>query len=373
MRRWQRRVAVAWRHLFGAAASTRLGPSRLALWRAGSLWAGMLLLLVVLWQPHARLPHRVYDWFFVVDITQSMNVPDYTWQGQSLSRLQAARLSIRQTLAELPCGSRVALGMFTERNTLNIVRPVEVCSHFAALDQTVAHMDWRMAWAADSFIAHGVFSALEQMPKLGKEMRLMFFTDGQQAPPANPRYMPRFAGTPGAIQGLLVGMGQTTPGRIPKLDDKGAVVGYWEQEEVQRYGNFGMAETLSVLAMEQGQHDRNAGHGAGSALLENAHLSALDAANLQRLATQTGLRYARLETPGQAGKWATGLGMSAYRWADTDLRPWLATLAAASWLLYLLLSFAYHPLWARLARRYQGLRQAWQAGAGKRFFNKEST
>jgi len=34
-----------------------------------------------------------------------------------------------------------------------------------------------------------------------------------------------------------------------------------------------------VLAMEQGQHDRNAGHGPGTDLLGNAHLSALDEQN----------------------------------------------------------------------------------------------
>lgn len=303
------------------------------------------------------LPNRVYDWYFVVDITQSMNVPDYQLAGKSVSRLQIARQSIRKTLSALPCGSRVALGMFTERNVLNVVEPVEVCAHFAALDQTVASMDWRMAWAADSFIAHGLYNALEQAPKLGKHMRVMFFTDGQQAPPANPKYLPAYAGKPGDVQGYLVGMGKPTPGRIPKLDERNAVAGYWEQEEVQRFGNFGMAETLSVLAMEQGQHDRNAGHGPGNDLLANAHLSALDEQNLQRLSETTGLPYVRLDHAAQSSQWATGLGMTAWRRADTDLRPWLALPACVCWLVYLVLTFAESVWVRRLVSGWRGITQ----------------
>jgi mxaL protein len=319
-------------------------------WRKISLVLMLLLLTLALFKPHLMLPNRVYDWYFVVDITQSMNVPDYQMGGKSVSRLQVAKQSIRKTLSALPCGSHVALGMFTERNVVNVVKPVEVCSHFAALDQTVASMDWRMAWAADSFIAHGLYNALEQAPQLGKQMRLMFFTDGQQAPPANPRYMPTYAGKPGDVQGFLVGMGKPTPSKIPKLDEKNAVSGYWEQEEVQRFGNFGMAETLSVLAMEQGQHDRNAGHGPGNTLMENAHLSALDAQNLKRLAETTGLHFVRLDDAAQSSGWATGLGMTAWRWADTDLRPWLAWPAVAAWLVYLALTFA-GSTWIGVLRR----------------------
>ncbi len=344
---------------------SRVWAERLALWlrswrgNSGSVFAWrklclvlmLLLLSFILFKPHWRLPNRVYDWYFVVDITQSMNVSDYQVAGKSISRLQMAKQSIRKTLSALPCGSQVALGMFTERNVVNVVRPIEVCSHFAALDQTVASMDWRMAWAADSFIAHGLYNALAQAPQLGEKMRVMFFTDGQQAPPANPEYMPGFAGKAGEVQGYLVGMGKPVPSKIPKLDEKNAVAGYWEQEEVQRFGNFGMAETLSVLAMEQGQHDRNAGHGPGNSLLENAHLSALDVQNLQRLADTTGLNFVRLDHAGQSSGWATGLGMTAWRWADTDLRPWLAWLVCLIWLAYLLLTFVASP-WLMAFKRF---------------------
>jgi mxaL protein len=334
------------------------GSDKLQARRKLCLIVAVLLLTIALFKPHFMLPNQVYDWYFVVDITQSMNVPDYQVAGKSISRLQMAKDSIRKTLSALPCGSQVALGMFTERNAVNIVKPVEVCSHFAALDQTVASMDWRMAWAADSFIAHGLYNALEQAPTLGKQMRVMFFTDGQQAPPANPKYMPAYAGKPGDVQGYLGGMGKPTPSKIPKLDEKNAVAGYWEQEEVQRFGNFGMAETLSVLAMEQGQHDRNSGHGPGNDLLNNAHLSALDESNLHRLANNTGLTYVRLDTAAQTSDWATGFGMTAWRWADTDFRPWLAWPALLCWLGYLVLTFAGSACFKRLGKCWLSIRMA---------------
>jgi len=291
------------------------------------LLATILLLSICLASPHAHMPRRVFDWFIVLDITQSMNVRDYTSESatgkRSISRLEEAKLAIRQSLRQLPCGSRVALGLFTERDALNIMRPLEVCAHFSALDQTVARMDWRMAWAADSFIGHGVYSAVEQAPKLGKDLRLAFITDGNQAPPVNPRYMPVFPGKPGAVKGYLLGMGKTALSPIPKLDEQDNVSGYWDQEEVMRYGTFGMAEVLSVLAME-GHQDRNAGHSASQSVLSNAHMSGLDETNLQRLSKTTGLEYHRIEHTQQLVQTLTASKMAIWRTADTDLRPWFA-------------------------------------------------
>ncbi len=290
------------------------------------LIAASVLLLACLGAPHMLMPKRVYDWFIVLDITQSMNVRDY--DAQQHSRLQLAKQAIRQSLRSLPCGSRVALGLFTERETLNIVKPLEVCSHFSALDQTVERMDWRMAWAADSFIRHGVFSAVEQTPKLDADMRLLFITDGNQAPPANPKYMPSFAGTPGKVRGYLIGAGQTALSPIPKLDENDNITGYWDADEVMRFGTFGMAETLSVLAME-GYHGRNSPHGSNPLAASNAHLSGLDEAALQKLSSITGLQYLHMEQAGSLRSVMQKSGLGVWRKADTDLRPWLAMAALA--------------------------------------------
>lgn len=300
--------------------------------RGRMLLAAIVLLAISLLQPHATLPRRVFDWFMVLDISQSMNVRDMSDQDSAISRLEFSKRAMRQALRNLPCGSRVALGMFTERNTTNITHPLEVCAHFGALDETIARMDWRMAWAADSFIAHGLFSAISQTPKLGKESRLVFMTDGDQAPPANPKYMPEFSGKVGEVKGYIAGTGSLTPSRIPKLDDKDNIESYWELEDVQRFATFGMAEVQSVLEME-GYHGRNAPHGANPEESSGAHYSALKESNLQRMAKVTGLDYTRLTSVRDLANAMNKTKMAAWRPARTDLRAWLAI--PAMWLILL--------------------------------------
>lgn len=315
-------------------------------WRGNGLLAVLLLLTVCLLRPAAAVPGRVADWFVVVDITQSMNVRDYTLNGKNVSRLEYAKSSIREGLRGLPCGSRVALGLFTERDTLSVTRPLEICRHYSALEQIVSRMDWRMAWAADSFISHGLYSAIEQTAKLGSDVRLLFITDGNQAPPANPKYMPMFSGKPGEVQGIILGSGKTALSPIPKLDDRNEIGGYWTQEEALRFGNFGMAETLSVLAMEQGQHDRNAGHGPGNARLSSAHLSGLDEANLHRLSSMSGLQYSRMITATDLPDALIASDMGTWRPTMTDLRPWVALPA----MLLVILNFVPTPRVYRIGR-----------------------
>lgn len=304
-------------------------------WRGRLLLLAIILLAICLFKPQANLPKRVFDWFIVLDITQSMNVRDMTEREQAISRLAYSKNAIRASLKSLPCGSRVAIGLFTERDTTTVTYPMEVCAHFAALDETIAHLDWRMAWAADSFIINGLLSAIEQTPKLNsrfdkkmskldKNMRLAFISDGHQAPPINPDYAPKFEGKVGAVKGVVLGVGGEIPVRIPKLDEDDNISGYWELEEVMRYATFGVSKhTQSVLDMEN-QHGRNAPHGSNPAEQTNAHLSALDESNLKALAKMTGLDYWRFNHADEMAYALTSNDMSTWRISQTDLRAWFA-------------------------------------------------
>lgn len=305
--------------------------------RGRILLFSILLLMVCLFEPEAKLPSRVYDWFFVVDITQSMNVRDVVAAGNSISRLELSKLAIRRVLRSLPCGSQVSLGLFTERSTANIVHPLEVCAHFGALDETIAKIDWRMAWAADSYVAHGIYSAVDQAAKLGPDMRMAFFTDGHQAPEISARYAPVFEGEPGKVKGFVFGVGGTSASQIPMLDHHDNVTGYWGADDVQRYASFGLSETQSVLDMEQqqtkGYHGRNAPHGSAPEELTGAHLSALNESNLQKIAKETGLEYYGIADGAKPASLITSRDMSVWRSAVSDLRPWLAL--PALWLIFI--------------------------------------
>lgn len=322
--------------------------SRISSWHAMSFWKSLdlsgrillfsiLLLLVCLFKPEANLPSRVYDWFFVIDITQSMNVRDVVSANNSISRLELSKLEIRRVMRSLPCGSRVSLGLFTERSTANIVHPLEICAHFSALDETIARIDWRMAWAADSYVANGIYSAVDQAEKLGPEIRVAFFTDGHQAPDISARYAPIFQGESGRVKGFVFGVGGTSPSQIPKLDHHDNVTGYWQADDVQRYATFGLSEMQSVLEMEQqqtkGYHGRNAPHGDAPEELTGAHLSALNESKLQKIAKDTGLNYYRVSDETDVVSLITSGDMSVWRTAVSDLRPWLAL--PALWLILL--------------------------------------
>ncbi|HPH06907.1 MAG TPA: VWA domain-containing protein [Methylotenera sp.] len=323
--------------------------------RGRLMLAAIVLLAICLLKPQASLPKRVFDWFVVLDITQSMNVRDMVEHDKAISRLAYSKNAIRASLKSLPCGSRVAIGLFTERDTTTVTHPMEVCAHFGALDETVAHLDWRMAWAADSFIINGLFSALAQTPKLNTEldktMRVAFISDGHQAPPINPDYAPKFEGQAGEIKGVIIGVGGKTSARIPKVDADDNVSAYWELDEVMRYATFGVSKkTQSVLDMEDEQHGRNSPHGKNPAESTNAHLSALDEGNLKAIANVTGLDYSNLASDMPMAELLSNKKLAVWRSSNTDLRAWFSIPAMLFVLLFYVPSNFIQKLYAQFVQ-----------------------
>lgn len=309
------------------------------------LLAILVMLVVIMFKPTLRLPSPVQRWLIVVDITQSMNVSDYWVEQKSVSRLEFSKRAIRQALSHLPCGSEVALGVFTERSIVTVLKPLEVCEHFNALDETVAQLDWRMAWAADSFIAHGLYDAISKVKKINPNLRLAFITDGHQAPPLSEGNTPQFEGKAGQVIGTVLGVGGSRPAPIPKFDEKNNVTGYWDKEEVMRFATFGVnRKTQSVLEMEEGYHGRNAPHGNKPAEVEEAHLSALDATHLAALAHQTGLEYSTLQQTSTLSGVLNASQFATWQPSIADLRPWLAILCFIMVVLYLMPQRWYQPI-----------------------------
>ncbi|MDO8962039.1 MAG: VWA domain-containing protein [Methylophilus sp.] len=306
-------------------------------YRGVLLLAILAMLLISMFKPTMRLPSPVQRWLIVVDITQSMNVSDYWINQKSVSRLEFSKRAIRQALSHFPCGSEVALGVFTERSIVTVLKPLEVCEHFNALDETVAQLDWRMAWAADSFVAHGLYDAINKVKKINQHLRLAFITDGHQAPPLSEGNTPQFEGKAGQVFGTILGVGGSKPAPIPKLDEKNNVTGYWDKEEVMRFATFGVnRKTQSVLEMEEGYHGRNAPHGNNPAEAEEAHLSALDATHLAALANQTGLAYSTLHQLDTLSAKLNASQFATWQPSTIDLRPWLAIICFIMTLLYLI-------------------------------------
>nr|WP_244427312.1 vWA domain-containing protein [Methyloferula stellata] len=248
-----------------------------------------MFFLTALAIPQIKGTRNALDLLVVVDITGSMNTRDYTVKGEPVSRLDFVKTALRQMLANLPCQSHLALGIFSERRVFLLFDPVEVCANFAAPDGTMAALDWREAWDGDSHISVGLDRAIALAADLHTD--LVFMTDGQEAPPLPPVSRPAFESKPGTIKGLIVGVGGYELSPIPKFDKQGRETGFYGEHDVLQESRFGLAPAGSEN--REGYNPRNAPFGAmkggGS-----EHLSSVREAYLTELADNTGLSYSHL-------------------------------------------------------------------------------
>ena len=189
--------------------------------RLATLAAALALTAAALARPMLPLPSDVFRHLVVFDITQSMNVGDAVPGDHALTRLEHAKTAVLDAATALPCGSELGLGLFTGHRTFLLLAPVEICAHYPDLATAVRSVDWRMAWTARSEIAKGVHSGLRITEALGPQTVLVFLTDGHEAPPLHPELRPGFGAEPGAVRGLLAGVGGPAPLPIPKLDPQG--------------------------------------------------------------------------------------------------------------------------------------------------------
>jgi mxaL protein len=285
------------------------------------LLAAALLLALSLWGPSVPMQRALFEHVVVLDITQSMNVRDMRLDGQPASRLDYAKHALLQSLTEMPCGSKLGWGIFTEYRSLLLLSPVEVCANLGELRATLARIDGRMAWTGNSEITKGLYAGIGIAKQLPEHPGLVFVSDGQEAPPLNPRNRPAFGGKVGEVAGLVVGVGQLVPSPIPKLDPNGRPLGFWAADEVMQHdprsqGRGGTGEAMVGEAVE----DR-AVRGGGE------HLSALREAHLRLLAGDTGLTYHHLVDAGSFIAALTAPALARPVPARFELGPGLAGLA----------------------------------------------
>lgn len=263
-------------------------------YRTWCLSLGLTALAALFAFPTRSQSGEVYNLTLVIDITRSMNAEDYRIADRPVSRLDFVKHSLRALIGRLPCQSKVGLGVFTERRSTLLFEPIEVCTGYAELDKSIASLDWRMAWAADSRIAGGLLNAMQLLQD--RDTALVFVSDGQEAPPLNPRYRTDFSAIKGKLKGVIVGVGGLQAVAIPKFDPKGQRIGVYGPDDVPHRSSFGESDLNPEKIA--GYDARNAPFGKNAAA-GNEHLSALQEGYLQQLAIESGLTYLRL-TDGEA-------------------------------------------------------------------------
>lgn len=197
-----------------------------------------IFVTAALWFPLVKRDVKIMDAIFVLDITDSMNVKDVELNGESVSRLAWAKEFTRKTLLEMPCGAHAGLAIFSESRSLILMNPVEVCGSYHDLIQMLEQVNPYMAWARSSEVSKAVYTAIRQAKDISPRPTIVMLTDGHESPPINPTLFPKFAGKPGEIHGILVGIGGEELLPIPKTNDQGVIEGVWGVNEVMHEDVF---------------------------------------------------------------------------------------------------------------------------------------
>jgi|LNFM01.1.fsa_nt_gb mxaL protein len=300
------------------------------------------LLALTFFLSRVERDQQIYDVFAVVDITGSMLVRDMDVGGRPVTRLDAAKDALTQLASDLPCQSRLGLGVFTERRSFVLFNPVEVCGDFAPLEVAIQQLDWRMAWEGDSMVTKGLHHAIALAQSM--KANVIFLTEGQEAPPLPPGLgAPAFEGKPGEVGGVVAGVGLRTKSPLPKFDDEGREKGTYSAEDVPQENRTGPPPPDAES--RPGYHPKWAPFGSGPPEGDE-HLSSVRHEHLAAIAGQAGLGYVELATSPRLIDAVRAHAQARSLRALTDLRPYAGLAALA--LLALLYSW---PLARSFARR----------------------
>lgn len=262
-----------------------------------------LALAATFTRPTLMLETPTWRQVFVFDITDSMNAEDVMLDGVAVTRLDYAKRQTLDALKRMPCGTEAGLALFAGHRAFLLNTPIEVCANYREIAAMLANISSRMIWERRSEVAKGLYKSLDLMAQLPASTRLVFISDGDEAPPIDPAVTPRYTGEPGAIRGLIVGVGGVTPAPIPKFDADGKRSGEWTARDFEHRGS------------DLPPHMAQTG-------LATAHLSALREDYLESLATGTGLAYLRLGAANAFAQAVAAEPLALPRTQATDVRPW---------------------------------------------------
>lgn len=283
-----------------------------SLWRRGVIMYLLALISIALIHLELKLPIEsvVQDTLFVIDISESMNVRDVSIKSPQSDRLALAKLAVRESMAALPCGSRVSVGLFAGDETVVLFEPLEVCGHFPAIEQVVMRLDTRMRWIGDSWVIRALMMAMKEAEK--RHMHLVLITDADEMPHKSAPRFNDLLDVKGKVDGLLLGVGNTTPLPVPKLDGEQRILAYWTPEEAVLEGNH---PNLLAYVKELKPGER-APQGALDEVGE--HLSAFNRNLLQTAAQTAHLGFEHIHNPQDAVKALQSIPKKTNKQAERD-------------------------------------------------------
>jgi mxaL protein len=245
------------------------------------LASAFILLVAAAFKPTIPLPRSIYSYILVADISQSMNVVDTTLNGKPTSRIAYTQYMLHHIVASMPCGTHVSIGLFAGVSIAALYNPIEVCSNYAAIQDTIDHLDWRTAWSGNSRLRDSMFALARILRAFPEPAQVVYFTDGEEAPKLhafNTKDLTNFQGGNGW---LFVGVGNDKGNPIPKLDEKNQLIGYWSND------SFAMQPGIAQISEANlGVRDNNVASSSG-----DRYISKLQEEYLQGLAKEVSANY----------------------------------------------------------------------------------
>ncbi len=190
----------------------------------------LLFLIIAMFKPTVPVKRDIYSYLFVADITQSMNVKDATLNGKLVTRMEYQQYLLHHIIGELPCGTQVGIGLFAGVSVAALYTPIEVCENFAAIDDTINHLDWRTGWSGNSRIRESTATLAKLIRSFPEPAQVVYFTDGEETPKLHVFNTRDLTGFQGGKDWLFVGMGSDKGTAIPKMDEHNQIIGYWASE-----------------------------------------------------------------------------------------------------------------------------------------------
>ena len=194
------------------------------------LFLSIIFLIVGLINPKITIERDIHNYIFVVDISQSMLTKDMTIDGEKISRLDFSKKLLQGIMDQLPCKTNVSVAMFAGVSIAATYTPINVCDNFSAISSTIQYLDWRSVWSGNSRIREGFSSLARLIRSFPQSARVVFLTDGEEAPKLhafNTRDLSQFQGE---SDWLIVGIGSEEGSAIPKYDSENQLIGFWSNE-----------------------------------------------------------------------------------------------------------------------------------------------
>ena len=192
--------------------------------------AAVLLLALALFKPQIKLDQQVHNYFLLADVSQSMNAEDLKLDNKTVSRMAYTRYLMKKVVETSPCGTYISVGVFAAENVALLFMPLEVCSNYDVITDSIDQLEWRMSWKGNSRLSFGVKSATRVLDSLSAPAQMFFFTDGDEAPKVNAINKVDLSGLQGGENVILVGIGGHKPVPIPRYNADNKWVGFWSTD-----------------------------------------------------------------------------------------------------------------------------------------------